>query len=213
MADFCMSPYDNLQVSISGDSTSTSEMVSYYSTCEGTNPLYTPVSSAQSLAGEMASFINDLLDSSCVNNSYLIQAQGNITAIQSCLNNIEQSYACPPIELEFNQILTNGLCEDGFTGLYILWLWIYVTSSLAVVSTVIVSVIHMYFARYWNIDEDDHHSSVFDEEEYGSYSGHDKVGINMVVNPATVITTSRHSSMRRNSQRVNEYDDMSLDHI
>lgn len=206
-----MSPYDNMLSSISSDSTS--ELVSYYSSCEGANPLYTSVSSAQSSVGGMYSYIDDLLSSSCMNNSYLVQAQNNITAIQSSLSSIELAYACSPIEYEFNQILTNGLCEEGFTGLYIIWIWIYISSSIAVLSTIIVSVIYMYFGRYWNIDEDDHHSSIFDEE-YASYTDSDKANT-MVVNPATVIVTSssRHSSLRRNSQTLSHYDGVSSDHI
>lgn len=209
-----MSPFSNFLITIS--ESANYELASYYATCQGENILASTTNAAQVQINDLSSSISYLLSSNCSGNVFLLQAQGNISSVQSTLENVEIFSVCRPINNEIYNLLGEGLCDNNFRGIYIIWLWIYVTSSILLILTITITIIHTYFGRFWNNEEEDHHSVLYDgDDEYATYSNPDKSD-SYVVNPATILNqiydsrTGRQFSQHSNHMlsRIDSDDDM-----
>lgn len=142
MADFCMSPTENLLQTVPRD---VYNMTRYYSTCTGTNPIDSSLSSAESLVTQTQTAITTILDNYCHNNTYLIDSLQHITVIDQVFSNITDLSSCSPNQEQLDSVLQDGLCTDTFKGIYVVWLAQFVCAAGILVCTVVVSIAYQYF--------------------------------------------------------------------
>jgi hypothetical protein len=164
LADFCVSPFNNLLHIVESD---IETMTSYYSSCQGTNPIAAPLTSASTTAAYLQTSIASLLESSCADNSYLVEAEGITVVMESLLLEVAAEASCPPIKADISAILVDGLCDDSLTGFFVSWLWLYGSCAALLLALVVVTAIHEHYGRHWLRADDDHDPSLFpyDEEE------------------------------------------------
>jgi Tweety len=141
LADFCMNPTNNLLTAAPAGTTY--DIVSYYSTCVGTDPLTGSLSGAQDAINTLYSSITDLyLVCPAATNPNLVYAQNNLTYISQTLYDIGNTTACPPLQYQVDQVLETGFCNNGFTGFYIFWAGAYVAAAGLFFATIVVSIVY-----------------------------------------------------------------------
>ena len=107
LADFCMDPTSNILLTMN-PSSSYYSTVSYYTTCDGSNPL--TQSSCSSLKSALTASVNEM------------------NAILSTINGVYPVTTCSPIQDQITQGLQDGLCTTFFRGVYVVWLSQYCTA-------------------------------------------------------------------------------------
>jgi hypothetical protein len=127
-ADFCMDPSDNLLQMLDYNST-TYNSTSYYLTCSGYNPLQYYVSEANYYLDKLNQSVTTLLNTSCKNNSYLVQAVDNIGESKSLSVSMQGLLDCSTIRGHYDSIIETGFCADIFQGTYLFWLAFYVAGA------------------------------------------------------------------------------------
>lgn len=203
LSDFCMSPFDNLLFLI--DSQTTYNITSYYINCQGINPISEPLDSAKEASIALNEYISELLDTTCQNNQYLIQIQGNATLLNSYVNSIYNVSSCPPIQNQVYSTLADGICDHSFTGFYVLWLWIDITMVCFLGATIIINVINSYFGRYWNIDRNVKNNDIFSYDGNEASLNIDADVENELTSPKYLIPdVSMSSSFEADGYRVGE---------
>ena len=130
LADFCMDPTSNILRTMN-PSSSYYSTVSYYTTCDGSNPLTQYLNSAQSTINSLLSTVqNSYLNSASCSSvkSALTASVNEMNAILSTINGVYPVTTCSPIQDQITQGLQDGLCTTFFRGVYVVWLSQYCTA-------------------------------------------------------------------------------------
>jgi hypothetical protein len=146
MGDFCMNPLSNTANLIPRD---IYNVTSYYLDCSGVNSLQTDLNDAFLFVDQYDIYINQLLDTTCPGNAYLIESLDVLKTINTTLLSVEGEIACPPIQSQLADVIQTGLCEQSFEGIYSIWLGQYFSVSFIFLVTIIVSIIYQYFGQFW----------------------------------------------------------------
>ena len=187
-----MAPEDNL-ISLldSGNMTDLSGIVGYYTKCEGgdNNPVSIQLDSIS------ASF--DLLQVYGLNvsnifneTSYYVSADctdmldgamEHFGLISQQLGEIIQLAKCDALNLAWSDVVNQGLCTNGFTGFFILWLCQFVTSGMLFIVMCIASVLFLQYGGTQiladNTAEGDDYQEVqraqnnYDDQDYDQQAG------------------------------------------
>jgi hypothetical protein len=154
ISDFCISPTEYaINLLPPGD---TQDIVSYYSTCSGTDPMQEYISGANSALQTMNQTVTALLETAqCQGNQDLIYVQGNLTLSQEYLNQIDYLSECQAYYDQTNDLLHNAVCFQLFTGFYIVWVCQYVISLGVFLLLVVSCIIYQYFGTYWGMEKAD----------------------------------------------------------
>lgn len=150
IADFCMNPINNLSM-ITSTNDITLSFTSYYLTCAGTNP-FTPslIDAYQSIKELYNFFVVSLQIPVCSSNVYLEQGK-NITSIMlETLVSMENITNCNPIQIQLYDGISNGICVNGYTGYFLLWLWEYISTICLIFCIILIQVISVYPISYTN---------------------------------------------------------------
>ena len=139
-----MEPTENL-LTLAPDSVY--DVTSYYSTCAGENPLQPSLESAQQLVLESEAAVQMLLDSTCANDQYLLDSLVYFQDVEDVLASMQRLLACPPTQKQFQLVLNEGLCDDSFTGIYIIWLVQFVCAAGILLCSIIVACAYSRFAK------------------------------------------------------------------
>lgn len=133
------------------------DVVQYYATCSGSNPLDPSLESAFTYTTDLYFFIGNLTEASgpCPSNPYLESALVSVESVYGYLEQIAEVGQCPPILQEINDSLHHAICYNIFIGLYITWLAQFITSGNLFVLLMISSVVYQYFGRFWGMNEED----------------------------------------------------------
>lgn len=166
LADFCYEPTDNLVNLVpTGDDRA---LMSYYATCEGTNPLDSYISNAYSaldaINAELMSLTNPTTGA-CPDNPELVQAQDDVVAAYRSMDAIYVTEECPPVKSHIDSILHNAVCFNLFGGFYTIWVSQFTSSAALFFLCVVASVIYQYFGRYWGMQFEDMQSIMENIEE------------------------------------------------
>ena len=124
LADFCMSPTSNILLTMN-PSSSYYSTVSYYTSCDGSNPLTQYLNTAQAtITGLLSTVQNSYLNSSACSSvkSALTASVSEMDAILSTINGVYPVTTCAPIQDQVAQGLQDGLCSSFFKGVYVFWL-------------------------------------------------------------------------------------------
>ena len=147
-ADFCMDPIPNTINLVPRD---VYNVTSYYTTCQGVNPLQSTIDTANSYVDDMRYGIEQVMTvPGCENNQYLEDSLLVVDDIEGVINDVNAQIICNPTQYQVQQVLESGLCQDSFRGIYTIWLTQYVSAALLLVTTIVISLIYQYFGRYWS---------------------------------------------------------------
>lgn len=145
-ADFCMDPNGSIAriLPVSG---TTKSVVTYYTTCSGTNPLNQYISNANSSILFMNTTLTTLLStgSPCASDPYLKTLRSEAMGVLSEMQIVQREISCAAVQPIWDAFLTDGLCGHFYAGWYSLWLVFLVTSFLLFILQVISSVAYQYF--------------------------------------------------------------------
>lgn len=163
ISDFCMSPTQYaINLIPTGD---TQDIVAYYTTCSGSDPLEPYLSQAVDSLNELNNSVSSLLTYQCPGDSQLLYIQGNLTLANTTLAAVDVLTTCEPYVEESNDFLHNALCFQLFTGSYILWVCQFVISGGVFVLLVLSTFIYQYFGTYWHMEKADLDNLVHSMEE------------------------------------------------
>jgi hypothetical protein len=76
-------------------------------------------------------------------------------AIEESVLVVTSMLSCPPLRSELHDLLYDSICDDAFTGLYILWVSQYSTVLFLFLLCIVGSVIHNFFGAFWYVNNDD----------------------------------------------------------
>jgi hypothetical protein len=160
-----MDPMPNVAMALPRD---IYNVTSYYLNCEGVNTLETDLDFAYEFVEQYDSAITQLQAAvpQCAASQGLSASLVDLQMINGTLNSVYAELYCPPIQAEMSDLLETGLCEQGFEGIYTIWLGQYISVSCLFVVTIIVCVIYQYFGQYWGdieIDQSTAENPVFED--------------------------------------------------
>eukprot|EP01040_Poterioochromonas_malhamensis_P008636 gene8636-9346_t len=167
LADFCMDPTTNIDGLIPKEIYNVS---SYYLNCQGEGPLNSSLISLQTFSNQYSNKIQVLLDTTCQGNINLQTSLEELHTINTTLYDTGIYAACPPIQNHIEDILEDSLCDNGFQGIYVIWLGQYVTNSCVLLTTIVLSYLYQYFGAELftealeNDNQSGHKYEIIDEE-------------------------------------------------
>lgn len=142
IADFCRRPDANFIALVTrrGDlDTAATELVVYYATCNGTNPLNDDIFVARSASVALNATLNRAYDH-CGPAAVIEQLQSLTDQSLSYIDNLEDLVACPPINREYQKFVHNATCRRFLNGLY----------TLAVVHAFVLAALYLWlFLQSW----------------------------------------------------------------
>ena len=149
LSDFCMAPTDN---AISLSETAVEDMAYYYGTCNGTNPMYAPLSLSVDATTSLAATVTTLTEDggACEDNPYLLATVPFIVDIFLNVSHIEEASDCSWLQQVWAKLHNETFCNSYFIAIYSLF-W---TLTCVLVSHFILmitsSLISQYFNQYWH---------------------------------------------------------------
>lgn len=153
-ADLCVDPAENLGV-MTG-STSTQDMLTYFSTCVGTDPFNKPltdgVSNINSFTASLSSFYDECTDD---NKALIENASAGIVA---SLNAVNIQTDCEPLYKVYNKFVNEAICNNAFAGFYNVWLSVCCSSIMLFFLMIFTSVMWQYFGVSWKLRPDNVHT-------------------------------------------------------
>eukprot|EP01041_Mallomonas_annulata_P006332 gene6332-12810_t len=134
LADFCMDPTAHAIQALSNQNTQ--NVASYYSTCEGTDPLATYLNSAYDAFAKINISLPDIAEN-CQNNVYIGNMMIHSHIMVNAIGSMKTVSECPMIQAHWQNVFNYGVCNDMFTGL------------------LIICLLYQYFGVMWTVDKDE----------------------------------------------------------
>jgi hypothetical protein len=151
-----MEPSDNI-INIF-DSGSVQKLLTYYLKCTGASPMGDYIDTATGSNTNISSAINTFLNqsgSSISSNCNLVM--GNITQasneLVTPLNTLGTLIKCPNLNAVWNDVINNGLCKGIFSGLFAVWLCLFVVSVLLFVAICLGAVLFVQYEAVENAEK------------------------------------------------------------
>ena len=149
--DFCMNPADNI-INLLPDGSYIGNITAYYTKCVGENPINDTLADVLKKFTDVNETFNNITSqSSTFNQSYpdclpdLNDITSNIKIIIENLDLLGEQIECGPLYSAWNNIVNIGLCSNGFSGLFILWICQFVTSGMLFIVMCIASVMFLQY--------------------------------------------------------------------
>ena len=148
LSDFCMRPTDNAVLVCPRN---VEEIAYFYGTCNGTNPLYEPLSSAVDATTALGVTVTVLTqpNGSCPGNEYLLATYPSIANMLSNISYIEEATQCPPLQEEWANIFNEAFCDKTFIAIYTLFTTLSALLVALFALMITSSLISQYFDDYW----------------------------------------------------------------
>ena len=83
----------------------------------------------------------------CENDPNLLSIYWNTNRIEDLLDADTALLACGPVQAEWRNVVHDGVCDDLFKGVFVIWLALFVTAALLYIIMVTASVAYQYFGR------------------------------------------------------------------
>lgn len=157
-ADFCYDPSGNLSTTVPGSSSQ--DMVTFYSTCVGTDPFDSFLTTAGQGVTDFSTEFTNNFSGTCSSNhpEYSVDVAAAASSINASLNQVNAQTDCEPIYLVYNQFLNQGICDNTFAGMWNVWLSVCVTSVSLYFLMCFSSVMWQYFGVAWKLRPDNVHT-------------------------------------------------------
>lgn len=146
LADICMDPDAAVKQEVTRSST---ELVSYYLDCVGENPMDEHLASAYNATATMEALIDEFTGSGgdCEDDSTLMNIYNHTESIDALLDKDAALLSCGPVQSEWRSVVHEGVCDELFRGVFVIWLALFVVAALLYVTMVTSSVMYQYFGR------------------------------------------------------------------
>lgn len=121
LADLCIDPNGNLNKLFTGNYASA---IAYYATCAGSNPFQVHID-------DILFALNTVRQSSMVSNSQCVALlHSNYTAIYNDTRALTNLISCDYPHRIYSSAVLDGICTDGFAGIYDIWVVIYLVAAI-----------------------------------------------------------------------------------
>lgn len=133
----------------------TQEMISFYATCVGTNPLLESLESAYNYTVLLNGTIYELSepDGLCPNDSYLLASLEDIDAIVASYKVIASEAECPPIKEQWDNVIDDATCDSMFHGVLDLWAGEYWTATALFLLIIAAKIVYDHFDTWFEVEE------------------------------------------------------------
>jgi hypothetical protein len=152
-ADLCVDPAKNLGV-FAPDSTK--DMLTYFSTCVGTDPFDKPLTDASTNMNSFMSSLNVLKDDCSSDNWTKLMGAGD--GISKTLTAVNQQTDCKPLYEVYDTFVNKAICNNTFAGFYNVWLSVCCSSIMLFFLMIFTSVMWQYFGVSWKLRPDNVHT-------------------------------------------------------
>jgi hypothetical protein len=146
VADFCMDPSQNALKLVHSKNT---ELVSYYASCFGTNPLFPSLHDITVSSLLLNRSITSLIDNECSGNPYLIKALDALQYVGSNISSIKDDVMCEPIQEDYDNVFHDGICYYSFEGIFYIWLSLFSSCFMLFLVLIFGSILYQYFGPLW----------------------------------------------------------------
>jgi len=153
-ADMCVDPAKNLGA-VTG-STSTQDMLTYFSTCVGTDPFDKPLTDATSSMNTFSESLQPFQTECSAENWTLLQSAS--TGIVTSLTDVNKQTDCEPLYKVYNKFVNEAICNNAFAGFYNVWLSVCCSSIMLFFLMIFTSVMWQYFGVSWKLRPDNVHT-------------------------------------------------------
>jgi hypothetical protein len=149
-ADYCMEPTSNALGLCEPDYR---PVATYYSSCNGTNPLTEPLETALISIQVIDFSISELSKPSgaCPLNPYLLHCATMVDYVQGNLTLVAESALCPPVRDEWNNFFHDAVCHDGFQAVFVTWVADYVTIISLYLTLLVGCLSYQYIGTQWRL--------------------------------------------------------------
>ena len=147
--DFCMHPADNI-ISLLPEGI-VSNITAFYTKCDGESPINDTLTDVKNEFSKVKEKFDNITSESGFNQLYpnckpdLDDITSNITVIIDNILSLGKQIDCGPLQLAWHKFVNIGLCTNGFTGLFILWVCQFVTSGMLFIVMCIASVMFLQY--------------------------------------------------------------------
>jgi uncharacterized membrane protein (DUF373 family) len=146
LADICMEPSYNAVKSMPVQD-SIRNIGAYYSTCTGNCTLTTAILSAQETVVNMNATAVALLTQDCANNTQLQEFRALLDTVHASLSDVTDTMSCGPIQEEWFVFWNRGVCQQLYSGTFLIWGSQILTSLFLFVLIVCVSVTYQFYGE------------------------------------------------------------------
>ena len=153
-ADLCVDPAKNLGV-VAG-STSTQDMLTYFSTCVGTDPFNKPLTDATSNINSFTASLANL-EGECTETNWGMLETASAGIVTS-LSAVNTQTDCEPLYKVYNTFVNEAICNNAFAGFYNVWLSVCCSSIMLFFLMIFTSVMWQYFGVSWKLRPDNVHT-------------------------------------------------------
>jgi hypothetical protein len=153
LGDFCMDPTSNTLNQLKD--MSFYDTANYFFTCTGTNPLTAPQDDLEQAGDQLLSALDQLITTGsvgCYQNADLILANASLTDAFVQIDDLMSAVSCVPIQYAFQELVHEGLCTHSFTGMFALWIGLFVCSGCLFLLNFVSGILYQYFGPVmWNM--------------------------------------------------------------
>ena len=149
-ADYCMDPTPN---ALGLCEPEYRPVATYYSSCDGTNPLMEPLEEALVSIEVVDLAMTELSksDGACPMNPYLIHGTQMVDYAHGNLTLLVESALCPPVKDDWEKFFHKAVCHDGFQALFVTWMADYVTIISLYLMLLVGCLSYQYIGTQWKI--------------------------------------------------------------
>jgi hypothetical protein len=128
-------------------------IATYYSSCNGTNPLLDPVQSALVSLEMVDLAVTELVrpGGSCAANPFLLDCSEMVDYAHGNLTLLFESAVCPPVQDDWNEFFHQAVCREGYEGLFDAWLAEYVTVFVLYFTLLVGCLSYQYIGTHWRL--------------------------------------------------------------
>ena len=150
-----MEPSDNI-INIFG-SGSVKDLLTYYLKCIGDSPMGDYIDTATGSNFNISSAIDDFLAQGYQISNNCNQVMTNIKdasdELVTPLNTLGTLIKCPNLNAIWNDVINNGLCKGIFSGIFAVWLCLFVVSVLLFVAICLGAVLFVQYEAVENAEK------------------------------------------------------------
>lgn len=144
MGDFCMDPNNNFIQLFHGN---LARVVSFYVFCSGsTNPLQREVDLMESVLADAERVL--LQTKSDIAPQCYDAMQSNYSSIASNISSLAALLPCPSLNHIYSDMVLGGVCSNGATGLYNIWLLVFLLTAFLFVVLCLGNLIYAHYGLH-----------------------------------------------------------------
>jgi hypothetical protein len=156
LGDICLDPAGNVaRIFPKGDAR---DIVVYYTTCEGTNPLNKKVFNTTVYTAQLNAEYDKLTTLVCPTDDQLKSVKPYLDDLTQDTVNLIGLTDCTTIYDVWNHGVNQGLCTYLFNGLFTLWIGQYVLSGSLFLAMCFGVVLYGYYGHLWKVTDNDENS-------------------------------------------------------